>query len=175
MTVAAPTVRGLAKLVGEEHMRFGRNVIIDDFAVLVASAAHPVTIGDYVHITCHVSIVGGPVTLESFTNIGAASCLVAGSDDFMGHLIGPTVPAKFREVTRTGIIMRKHSVLGARCVVLPGVELAEGSAVGAGSVVTASTEPWCIYVGSPARKVGIRDKWRILVLEALLRKQETLP
>jgi len=40
---------------------------------------------------------------------------------------------------------------------MPGITLAEGSVVGAGSVLTKDTEPWTVYVGSPAKPVSIRD------------------
>jgi len=42
--------------------------------------------------------------------------------------------------------------IGARVVVLPGVHIADGCVVGAGSVVTSSLgEPYGIYAGNPAR------------------------
>jgi putative colanic acid biosynthesis acetyltransferase WcaF len=40
--------------------------------------------------------------------------------------------------------------------------LAEGSVVGANSLVTKSTEPWTVYVGSPAKPIRIRDKESVL-------------
>jgi galactoside O-acetyltransferase len=45
---------------------------------------------------------------------------------------------------------------------MPGITLAEGSVVGSNSVLTKDTEPWTIYVGSPAKPVGKRDKEIIL-------------
>ena len=43
--------------------------------------------------------------------------------------------------------------LGARVVVLPGVQVAPGCIVGAGAVVTRDTEPDGVYVGVPARRI----------------------
>jgi acetyltransferase-like isoleucine patch superfamily enzyme len=40
--------------------------------------------------------------------------------------------------------------------------MAEGSVLGANSLLKESTEPWTIYVGSPARPIKIRDKESIL-------------
>ena len=42
-------------------------------------------------------------------------------------------------------------------VVLPGVTIAEGSVVGANSLVTKSTEPWTVYVGSAAKPIKKRS------------------
>jgi acetyltransferase-like isoleucine patch superfamily enzyme len=44
--------------------------------------------------------------------------------------------------------------IGAGCVILCGITLGEGSEVGCGSIVTKSTDPWCLYFGSPAVKKG---------------------
>ena len=41
--------------------------------------------------------------------------------------------------------------------------MAEGSVVGAHSLLTKDTEPWTIYAGSPARPIKIRDKNKIKV------------
>ena len=45
---------------------------------------------------------------------------------------------------------------------MPGITIREGSVVGAGSIVTKDTEPWMIYVGSPARAIKPRDKNMII-------------
>lgn len=43
-------------------------------------------------------------------------------------------------------------------IVLPGVSLAEGTSVGALSVVRKNTEPWSVYLGNPAKKIKNRKK-----------------
>jgi maltose O-acetyltransferase len=43
--------------------------------------------------------------------------------------------------------------IGAHCLILPGVNVAEHCMIGAGSVVTKSTEPYSLYAGNPARKI----------------------
>ena len=42
-------------------------------------------------------------------------------------------------------------IIGAGTIVLPGVNLAEGTSIGASSLVTKSTSPWGIYYGIPAK------------------------
>lgn len=58
--------------------------------------------------------------------------------------------------TRLGVRIGNDVWLGARVTVLDGVNIADGCVIGAGSVVTSSTEPYGVYVGVPARLVKCR-------------------
>jgi len=51
------------------------------------------------------------------------------------------------------VSIEKNSWIGAYSIILPGVNIAEGTCVGAGSVVTKSTEPYSLYAGNPAQKI----------------------
>ncbi len=167
-----PIIHPHAHLVGREFMTFGRNVMIDSFSLLIATADNPIVIGDYAHIGSHVSIGGGPVTLGNFTNVGPGSRLLGGSDAFDGSaLIGAAVPPEYRKVNRQGITLEDHAVLGANVVVFPGVAIGEGAAVGANSLVKDSLLGWHTYVGSPVKNIGERRKNAILVLADQLRTQ----
>lgn len=46
--------------------------------------------------------------------------------------------------------------IGTGVVILSGVTIHDGAVVGAGSVVTKDVEPYAIYVGNPAHKIGSR-------------------
>jgi len=50
--------------------------------------------------------------------------------------------------------------IGANVVVTPGVTIADGNLIGAGSVVTGDTEPGTIVAGVPARHIGDRGDSR---------------
>jgi acetyltransferase-like isoleucine patch superfamily enzyme len=54
------------------------------------------------------------------------------------------------------IVIMNDASLFMGVSVLPGVTIAEGSAVGMNALVTKDTDPWCIYGGNPARKIGAR-------------------
>ncbi len=49
------------------------------------------------------------------------------------------------------IIMEDDVWVGAHAVIMPGVVLKKGTVIGAGAVVTKSTEEYGIYVGNPAQ------------------------
>lgn len=48
--------------------------------------------------------------------------------------------------------------IGRRVIILPGVTISHGCILGAGAVVTKSTEPCGIYGGVPAKKIGSRGE-----------------
>lgn len=49
--------------------------------------------------------------------------------------------------TRVG----RNCFIGARSIILPGVQIGDGSVVGSGSVVTRDVPPRCVVAGNPAR------------------------
>jgi chloramphenicol O-acetyltransferase type B len=46
--------------------------------------------------------------------------------------------------------------IGARVIVLPGVQIGDQAIVGAGAVVTKDVEPLAIVAGNPARVIRLR-------------------
>lgn len=125
------------------------------------------TIGDYVHISPHVAVIGGrrsSLTIGNFCFISVGSKIVCASEEFMGEgLIGPVIPEKYKDnVINKPVIFEDFSGVCANCVVLPGVTLGQGSIVGACSMVNRDTEPWTVYYGTPARPVKKRKKEKML-------------
>ena len=58
----------------------------------------------------------------------------------------------------------KFANIGTNAVILPGVKLAEGTVVGACSLVTRNTEPWTVYHGIPAKPVKERRRDKMLAM-----------
>jgi galactoside O-acetyltransferase len=154
-----------ASIYGAARISIGDRTRIDDFCVLSAGEAG-FEIGSNVHIACYVSVIGaGRVVMEDFVGVSARTCVYSSNDDYTGeHMSNPTVPDAFKFVTNKSVVLRKHALIGAGCVVLPGVELGEGAVVGAMSLVTRDCEPWWIYTGVPAKKAKERSR-RLLELE----------
>jgi galactoside O-acetyltransferase len=163
------TIWPLAKIISPETISIGNSVIIDDFVFMMGGRS--TTIGNFVHIASFVSITGGgECCIEDFAGISSGSRIFTGDEDYLGGcLTGPTVPYPYRVPIRSFVHIRKHAVLGANSVLLPGVEIGEGAVVGANSLVTKNCEPWSVYVGSPAGRLKSRPKSKILELDAQLR------
>lgn len=154
-----------AQIYNPQNITIGNNVRIDDFCIV--SGGSFINIGDYIHIGSHCGLWGNHgITMRDFTNISSGTKLYSESDDFMGNfLIGPTIPNKYRNnVLNREIILSKHVIIGANSVVLPGVHIGEGCAIGALSTVNKDCIDWQIYGGSPVKIIGHRKK-NVLELE----------
>lgn len=69
----------------------------------------------------------------------------------------PSIPINQQGSTiRRPVRIGRDVWLGTRVVVLPGVEIGEGSVIGAGSVVAKSIPPFSVAVGVPAKVVRRR-------------------
>ena len=159
-------------LVGLEHMRFGDNVRVDGFTLLSAAGGW-LTIGDFVHISAHCAVLAGAgVEIGDFAGLSGHVSIFSRSDDYTGrYLTNPTVPAAYKpSAPAAPVRLGRHAIIGAHSVVLPQVEIGEGAAVGAQSLVTKSLAPWAIYRGSPAKVVRDRRK-DILDAEIRLRAE----
>lgn len=156
-----------ARIYGPENMSFGDNVRVDDFCILSGQ----LKIGSNIHIAAYVALYGQyGIILEDFVNLSARTLVYSGTDDYSGqYLTGPTIPTEYRNVINGVVKFEKHSILGAGCIVFPGVTIGEGCAVGAGSIVNRSLEPWKIYLGTPCRAIKERER-SLLALEAKLKQ-----
>lgn len=148
---------------------------VDAFSILSAGSTGCIDLGRYVHVgnSCFVAGASG-VTLEDFAGLSPGVRLFSESDDFSGQAMAhPTIPARYRSVTKAPILLRQHSLVGSGSVVLPGAELGEGAAVGALSLVSTSLPAWGIYAGCPARKIRNR-KTNPLALQAEFERDTAL-
>jgi galactoside O-acetyltransferase len=166
-------------IVGLENIEIGDNVRIDDFCSLLAAGQGYLRIGSFVHIAGYCLLAAGSgIIMEDFTGLSPGSRIFSRSDDYTGeHLTNPTVPSKFTGVTCGEVILKRHVIVGSGSVILPGVVIGEGSAVGALSLVMRSLDEWGVFFGCPARKVKDRSRNLLHLEEQLLREiaQQSAP
>lgn len=163
-----------ARIIRPELVSVGDHVRID--AGVLISAGHPVRLGDHVHLAAGTKIFasGGAIEIESFANLSADVKVYSASDDYTGgSLTNPTVPAEYKNVTHAPVTIRRHAIVGAGSVVLPGVTLGIGSAVGALSLVREDVPDGTVVAGVPAKPISRRDVERLLDFEAMLREGRT--
>ena len=165
------TIWSQAKIVSPEVITIGDSVIIDDFVFIMGGKN--TQIGSFVHIASFTSITGGgELVMEDFTGLSGGVRVYTGNEDYSGGcLTNPSVPYPYRLATRSSVHIKKHAIIGANTVILPGVVIGEGAAIGANSLVTKDCEPWKTYFGSPAKAIKTRPQNKILELEAQLRQE----
>jgi galactoside O-acetyltransferase len=71
------------------------------------------------------------------------------------------VPCQYTDVTHADVFLGKHVIVGSGSVILPGVTLEDGVAVGSLSLVPKDCRAFGIYAGSPAK--FIKDRKRDLL------------
>lgn len=147
----------LAKIAFPHVVELGDNCKIRDFVFIFAGKG--VKIGEYSDVQPHTIIWGGGETiigdrvstgpgtvfLSATYSHAPGLKMVDGMDD------GETA------VSGGKIVIGNDVYIGANCTIMP-VTVGDGAIIGAGSFVNKDLEPWGIYVGSPAKKIGEREK-----------------
>jgi len=160
-----------ASFYGVGKISVGDNVRIDDFCVISAGEGG-INIGSHVHIAVFSSIIGaGKVTINDFCNISSRVAIYSSSDDYSGeHLTNPTIPSEFTNVEHAPVTLNKHVIVGASSVILPNVNIGEGVALGAFSLVNCDLKPWTIYAGQPVKSIKPRSNKLLDLVPAFLNK-----
>jgi acetyltransferase-like isoleucine patch superfamily enzyme len=144
----------------------GSDTRIDDFCILSASSASQIIIGNHVHISAGVYLFGAAgIEIQDFSGLSSGVKVFSASDDYSGDfLTNPTISPEYLNVQTGKVTVGKHVIIGAGTVILPGVTVEEGVAVGALSLVNKNLNQWSVYAGLPAKKIKDRNK-EILKLE----------
>jgi len=161
----------------------GEDVVIDDFVKfkhpsLIKIGSHvaidhgfyattSVKIGNYVHISPYVTIIGGKngcFTAKGYNNIMAGARIICGSDRFDDSgLFGSMIPSQFKgKQIIEPVVMEEFSNIGTNSIVLPGSILRKGVLLTAGSLLMGDTEEWGVYKGNPAKLIKKINKEKII-------------
>lgn len=125
----------------------GENCIIGRGAYVDAG----VLLGDNCKIQNN-ALVYAPAVLEDGVFVGPAAVF---TNETFPRAINPDGTLKAAsDWESVGVTVRRGAAVGARAVVLGGVEVGEWALVAAGSVVTRDVPPHALMVGMPARRVG---------------------
>lgn len=162
-------------IIGMENIEIGNHVRIDGYCSLFATGSGWIRLGSYIHIGSYCSLSGGNgITMGDFSGLSQGVRVYSRTDDYSGTwLTNPTVPARYTGVIGGPVTIGRHVVIGAGSVILPNIEIGEGAAVGALSLVRKSLEPWGIYFGSPAKRIKSRSR-QLLQVEMQLAQEQRL-
>jgi dTDP-4-amino-4,6-dideoxy-D-glucose acyltransferase len=148
-----------ARFYGVERISIGSDTRIDAYSVISAGAGG-VAIGSHVHIAAFVFLAGTErIEIGDFAGLSGRASIYSSNDDYSGRaLTGPTIPDELRRVHAAPVHIGRHVVVGAGSIVLPGVSIGEGAAVGALSLVKHDVAPFAIVVGTDGRVIGERSR-----------------
>jgi len=159
-----------AAIYDPERIEIGDHSRIDDFCVISGL----VKIGAYCHVTPMCLIAGGQpgIHIADFCTFAYGVKIFSQSDDYTGETMANSlIPKKYKKEIFAAVSVEQHAIVGAGSVIMPGVILREGTAIGAMSLVTQSTESWGIYTGIPARRQRDRSKELLSLADQFIREQ----
>lgn len=141
------------------NITLGNNVRIDDFCVFSAGVGG-IHIGNYVHLGVFASLIGaGKIDISDFCNISSRVSVYSSNDDYSGgSMTNPMVAAQYTGVTHADVFLGKHVIVGSGSVILPGITLGEGVAIGALSLIHGNCKAFGIYAGTPAKLIKERKR-----------------
>ena len=148
-----------ASIYSPELISVGSHVRIDDFAFLSGE----ITLENYIHIAPFCALIGGHdgagIVMKDFSGLSSNVIIYSISDDYSGeYMTNPTIPDNLRHIQKGKVVVQRYAIIGASSVILPGVEIGEGTAVGAMSLINRSLPEWKICSGFPARPVKERSR-----------------
>lgn len=161
-------------IIGLSNISIGDHVIIDAFCSIIASGEGTLSLGSYIHIGafCHLLANDG-IEIRDFSGLSQGVKIYSRTDDYSGHsLTNPTIPSKYKKVKAGKVVLGEHVIIGANSVILPNVNLGDGVAVGALSLVATSLSPWNLYFGNPLKRISSRSQQLLEVREEFLRESK---
>lgn len=148
----------MAKIAFPHVVDLGDHCRIRDFAFIFAGEG--VKIGQYTDIQPHVVIWGGGETIiGDRVSVGPGTVFLSA---VYSHADGLKMVDGLEEGSTKALYgkltIENDVYIGANCTLMPEITIGEGAVIGASSFVNKNVEPWAIYAGSPAKKIGERKK-----------------
>jgi galactoside O-acetyltransferase len=147
----------MAKITFPHVVDLADNCRIGDFVFIFAGEG--VKIGEHTDVQPHTVFWGGGLTiLGDRVSTGPGTVFLSAT---YSHAAGLKMVDGLGEGAAKAIggklVVGNDVYIGAKSVIMP-VTIGEGAVIGAGSFVNKDLDPWGIYVGSPAKKIGERPK-----------------
>lgn len=138
-------------------IQIGPRTTVDAFVkIKPAGGSGDVVIGADCAINSGVVMYTGNGIVIGDAVLIAANCTLAPTNHEFGDSDRRIRDQGFQP-SRGGIVIHDDVWLGANVVVLDGAVIGKGCIIAAGAVVRGELEPYSIYAGAPARRVGPRS------------------
>jgi galactoside O-acetyltransferase len=156
-----------------DRISLGDQVRIDAFCIL-AAGAREIRIGRNVHFSAYAAVLGREaVEIGDFATVSVRCTIFSSNDDYTGvAMANATIPTEYRAAVSAPVVLGEHALLGAGCIILPGVTIGESACVGALSLVKARVGAFEIVAGVPARVIGRREAGHRALAKRLLDQEK---
>lgn len=144
-----------------QKMTFGKNFSLGPFSMIegfgvLNELGESLSVGNNVGIAGHSVIsIRGPVTIGNNVIIGPFFSLHSEEHTFSAE----DKPIRSQGVSRKGVHIADDVWIGAKVTILDGVNIGQGTVIGAGSIVTHSIPSNVVAVGAPARVIRRRGSY----------------
>ena len=147
----------LCKIIRSQNAEIDDYTRILDFSFI--DAGKSLKIGKHCMITWHTLIEGGANTkIGDRVFVGPGTKILTSTYEIHGLYSAEFIPKETHRINYGDIKIEDDAYIGANCTIMPGVTIGEGAVVGANCLVNKNLEPWGIYVGTPCKKIGMREK-----------------
>ena len=146
-------------IIGLQNIFLADHVRIDSGTRIVAAAGH-VRLGRYVHIHTNCLLGGlGGIEIGDYSSLSHDVNVITATDDLSGRwMFAGTAPSDLTCPKVAPVRIGRHVPVGMQSCILPGVEVGEGAAICCQTMVRKSLEPWTLWHGNPAHKIGRRSQ-----------------
>jgi len=131
-----------SKIVGSKNVYLHDNAVIRENAIIHAGSAK--------FIMKKYSSSASGLVVSTGTHLSVVGCWRRDVTEAKKRELDP------QNTSSGDVIVEEEVWLGTNVVLMPGVVVGRGSAVGAGSVLRRSVPPYSTVIGNPARVVGFR-------------------
>ena len=146
----------LCKIINPEYVEIDDESKILDYTFIDGKY---VSIGKYTIITWQCLIEGRMHTrIGDRVFIGPGTKILSSTYKFHSFYTCEFLPDGCHDTEWGDVTINDDAYIGANSVIMPGITIGEGALVGSNTFVNKDLEPWGIYVGTPVRKVGERQK-----------------
>lgn len=173
--------KGRARLTAGHRLRFAGDLSIEPYTGFLGGrtlcrmgfmsySMSPVpselTVGRYCSIGHDVDVLLDQHTVDHVTTAPITQALPWFLGERLAEDLGTGLPAGRPYVRRAAPLIENDVWIGAHANLLPGITIATGAVVAAGSVVTHDVRPYEIVAGNPARLV--RSRFADAIVEMML-------
>lgn len=143
----------LCRYTKDQFAQFGDNSVIQNNVYITHPSRVVIGMGTTIQCDTIISSMGG-VHIGNYVGIGQRSMIISFQH---GYRSGKAIPYD-DSVLLQPVVIRDYAWLGWGVMVLPGIEIGEGSIVGVGALVTKDVPARAIVLGNPASIVGYRSE-----------------